>query len=50
MHIITEKSAITPLSEDIEAKYDPDKEPTREQNIGKEKAFRKYKNMQKAAI
>lgn len=49
MHIINEKSAITPLSEDVEAKYNPDKEPIREQCFWIERALRKYKNVQRAS-
>ncbi|PTX13100.1 transposase [Pontibacter mucosus] len=43
MDVVTEKSALTPLWEDIEAKYDPSKEPIREQNFGWERKLNKFK-------
>ncbi len=42
MDIVVEKSAITPLWEDVEAKYDPDKEPILEQDYRKQRCQAKY--------
>ncbi len=42
MDIVVEKSAITPLGEDVEAKYDPDKEPILEQDYRKQRSQAKY--------
>ncbi len=49
MDVVTEKSALTPLWEDIEAKYDPAREPIREQNYGWERRLSKYKKKGKPA-
>jgi transposase InsO family protein len=42
MHIVVEKSAITPLGEDVEANYDQSKEPYREQDYRKGQKIAKY--------
>lgn len=49
MDVVTVESALTPLWEDIEAKYDPAKEPIREQNYGWERKLRKYRIKRKPA-
>lgn len=49
MDVVTEKSALTPLWEDIEAKYDPSKEPIREQNYGWERKLSKGRTKRKPA-
>lgn len=41
--IVVERSAHTPLWEDIEAKYDSDKEPIREQNYGLDRTLTRYR-------
>jgi hypothetical protein len=43
MDVITDKSALTPFGEDVEAKYDPAKEPIREQIYGRYSKLAKYK-------
>jgi hypothetical protein len=43
MDIVAEKSAITPLWEDVEAKYDPDKEPILEQDYLIHRKLTKYR-------
>ncbi|TPE39210.1 IS481 family transposase [Pontibacter mangrovi] len=49
MDVVTEKSALTPLWEDIEAKYDSAREPIREQNYGWERKLSKYKKKERPA-
>lgn len=47
--VVTEKLAVTPLWEDIGAKYDPAKEPIREQNYSWERKLKKYSTKRKPA-
>jgi hypothetical protein len=42
MHIVVEKSSITPLWEDVEANYDESKEPYLEQDYPKQLKIAKY--------
>jgi hypothetical protein len=43
MDIVCDKSPLTPFWEDIEAKYDPIKEPIREQNYRKDRKPAKFR-------
>ena len=46
--IVTEKSALTPIWEEVGAKYDPSKEPIREQHYGRDKSVKKYRKKRRA--
>lgn len=41
--VVCGKSALTPFWEDVEAKYDPVKDPIRQQNYGSERSLAKFR-------
>jgi hypothetical protein len=47
MDVVVEKSTVTPLWEDVEAKYDPHKEPILEQDYRKQRSQAKYQKTTK---